>query len=174
MESQLQRIIDEAAIREVHLRYCRGIDRMDWELVRSCYHPGAVDDHGPFRGTIDEFIAWAAKLLPTFVSTTHFIGNQLVEVNGDSAWMESYSRAYHRKAPAGALPATDWVLNLRYIDRLERRDGHWRIVERVATCDTERTDPVGGEHAILGPGFHRGTRDKTDPSYSRGLVHDNA
>ena len=42
----LQMLIDEAAIKKVHLRYCRGIDRMDWDLIRSCYHPDAIDDHG--------------------------------------------------------------------------------------------------------------------------------
>jgi hypothetical protein len=56
MDQELQRLIDIAAITDVHLRYRRGIDRMDWDLVRSCYHPGATDDHGPFRGSVEQFI----------------------------------------------------------------------------------------------------------------------
>ena len=35
MDPKLQRLLDEAEIRDVHLRYCRGIDRMDFDLVRS-------------------------------------------------------------------------------------------------------------------------------------------
>ena len=59
----LQRLLDEAAIRRVHLDYCRGVDRRDWELVRSCYHRDAVDHHGPYSGGIDGFIAWAIEFV---------------------------------------------------------------------------------------------------------------
>ena len=69
-------------------------------------------------------------------------------------------------------PATDWILNLRYVDRLERRNGTWRIADRVLVCESERTDVVGGEHAILGPDWHAGTRDRTDASYRRARPSD--
>src|SRR5262245_52001246 len=59
MEEELQRLSDESAVKDVVLRYARAIDRMDLELLRDCYHPGAIDDHGgPFLGTIEEFIPW--------------------------------------------------------------------------------------------------------------------
>ena len=32
MEPKLQQLLDEAEIRRVHIRYCRGVDRMDWDL----------------------------------------------------------------------------------------------------------------------------------------------
>jgi hypothetical protein len=54
----LQRVIDHIAVRDVVLKYARAIDRMDWELLRSCYYPDAIDDHGPFRGTVEEMIPW--------------------------------------------------------------------------------------------------------------------
>src|SRR5437879_12061044 len=38
MDPNLQRFVDEAEIRQAHIRYCRGIDRMDWGLVRSRAH----------------------------------------------------------------------------------------------------------------------------------------
>ena len=66
MDPKLQKLVDEAEIRQVHIRYCRGIDRMDWALVRSCYHPDAIDRHGAYEGGVEGFIEWAAKLLPTF------------------------------------------------------------------------------------------------------------
>ena len=37
-------------------RFSRGVDRHDWELVRSCYHDGAHDNHGPFDGPIEEYV----------------------------------------------------------------------------------------------------------------------
>jgi len=44
-ESALEELVARNAITEVLYRYCRGVDRRDWELLRSCYHPEAQDDH---------------------------------------------------------------------------------------------------------------------------------
>lgn len=33
-------------IRDAALRYCRGLDRLDVELMKSAYWEGATDDHG--------------------------------------------------------------------------------------------------------------------------------
>src|ERR1035437_9239359 len=71
----VQRLLVEAEIREVLFRYCRGIDRLDEELVRSCYHPDAIDSHGNFEGDVDEFVMWAFGLLRRYSITMHFLGN---------------------------------------------------------------------------------------------------
>ena len=94
-------LLDQQAIRDVLIRYTRGIDRMDPDLVRSCYHPDAHDDHGAFRGGTEEFVAWFQEALSFFERTMHFVGNQLVEVDGDVARAESYCVAYHRRAADG-------------------------------------------------------------------------
>ncbi|MFD1554627.1 nuclear transport factor 2 family protein [Paraburkholderia silviterrae] len=164
MEAKLQQLLDEAEIRRVHLRYCRGIDRMDWDLVRSCYHPDAIDRHGAYNGGVEGFIDWAAELLPSFESTQHFTGNQYVEVHGDAAFAEHYAQALHRTKPAGDKPAMDWLVNIRYVDRMERRNGEWRIADRVVVLDSQRSDPVPHDLAPL-ENFTLGRRDKQDPSY---------
>jgi hypothetical protein len=41
---------DRWAIHDVLVRYCRGVDRLDADLVRSAYHSDAVE-HGPYRYT---------------------------------------------------------------------------------------------------------------------------
>ena len=91
-------LLDQQAVRDVLIRYTRGIDRMDPDLVRSCYHPDAYDDHGAFQGGTEEFVAWFQQALSFFERTMHFVGNQLVEVDGDIAHAESYCVAYHRRA----------------------------------------------------------------------------
>ena len=63
MQAALRRLLDEEAIKKVHLRYCRGIDRRDWELLRSCYHPDALDDHGDYVGGVDGFIKFCSGVL---------------------------------------------------------------------------------------------------------------
>ena len=45
-DREVQELLDKQAIHEVMIRYCRGLDRMDAELVGSAYHPDAHDDHG--------------------------------------------------------------------------------------------------------------------------------
>jgi SnoaL-like domain len=46
VDAQLAHLLDESAIRQLLARYSRAIDRRDYELLRSCYHPDAVDEHG--------------------------------------------------------------------------------------------------------------------------------
>ncbi|WP_404434337.1 nuclear transport factor 2 family protein [Microbacterium lacus] len=173
MHNEFERYVHEAAIKNLQIRYCRGIDRLDWDLVRSCFHEDAIDDHGRrFRGDIQDFIAWGSSpgSLSRFAATTHFTGNQLVELHGEVAWMESSTRAYHRTFPTSDTPATDWILNLRYVDVVERRHGHWRILDRAIVVDSETTIPVGGDHDQVGPDWHRSARDRTDVSYAAAWV----
>jgi hypothetical protein len=166
--SDIQRVIDEAAIRDVHLRYCRGIDRRDWALVRSCYHPGAKDHHGPYNGNVEGFIAFAIKALEACESVSHFTGNQLVNVDGDVAWHEAYCRAYQRVAAAGGAPAVDVIVNSRCFDRMEWRSGRWGIADRVVIVDSVRHDPVIETAADQVP-WHVGRADQGDPSYNRSI-----
>ncbi len=162
--SDIQTLIDEALIRKVHLRYCRGVDRMDWDLVRSCYHPDATDEHGGYSGGIDGFIEWVSAGLPRFESTMHFTGNQLVEVHGDTAWAEHYAIVQHRRAATAEQPAADLIVNVRYVDRMERREGEWRIAQRVVIADSEKIETIEGSWlnlALLRPS----RRDPSDFSY---------
>jgi SnoaL-like domain len=122
-EARLQRLLDQGEIRDVIYRYCRGIDRRQYDLVRSCYHPDAIDDHAGFRGNVDEFISYVAKGLPVYEGTMHFIGNVLIEPDGDQARAESYIVAHHRLAAREAKPERDYVVGLRYVDDFERRNG---------------------------------------------------
>jgi 3-phenylpropionate/cinnamic acid dioxygenase small subunit len=162
---RVEDLIAESEIRDVHLRYCRGVDRMDWDLVRACYHPDATDDHGAFKGTIDEFLAWVSVALEKYEVTTHFVGNQLVEVSGDKAWAEHYGRIYHRRAAVGSDPAEDFIVNVRYVDAMELRSGQWRIARRVVIVDSARRDPVTA--AWLAPDPNVSRKDRQDASYRR-------
>lgn len=163
MNKTIDDLLAEAAIRDLHARYCRAVDRMDFDLLRTCFHPDAKAEFGFFSGDVDAFVAMAQDSLQTYTGTTHFIGNQLVEVNGDSAWAEHYTMAAHRYAADEEGPVRDYVTLIRYVDRVERRDGDWRIARRVLILDSGRTDPV----LELGPAprAQGGRRDRSDPSY---------
>src|ERR1051325_10398943 len=94
----LETLLARQEIADAILRYARGIDRLDFDLVRSCYHADAYDDHGAMKGGGDGFMEAARRCPPRFEATMHFMGNMLIEVDGDVARAETYAVAYPRLA----------------------------------------------------------------------------
>lgn len=168
--ARLARLVDQQEIRDVIYRYCRGIDRCDYDLVRSCYHPDASDDHGDFRGGVDDFIAYVQQGLPRYERTMHFIGNVLIEPVGDSARAESYIVAHHHLAESRTRPERDFVAGLRYVDDFERRGGEWRIAARICVFEWSRLDPVTPGGWVPVDTAATGVRDRTDPVYAASIA----
>jgi hypothetical protein len=162
-DPELQVLLDKQSIREIVLRYCRGIDRLDRELVRDCYWPDAIDEHGSFTGTRDEYITWVFdRMLPRYSMTMHFVGNQLVEVDGDRAKSETYGVSWHRYVPE--REGDDLLSAFRYVDDFERRGDEWRIARRTCTLEWTRVNERAGWWDAP-PTHRRGMRDRTDPVY---------
>lgn len=165
-------LADRQAISDLLLTYCRGIDRLDRELVASCFHNDATDTHGSFQGTIDEFIDWAFGLLTKYDATMHMVANHLATIHGDAAVAETYGIAYHRSSDGE--PRRNLTVGFRYLDRLERRnDGPWRIARRIATTEWVNAPGDGSEWPIPADSAV-GKRDRTDPLYQllEELTHD--
>jgi hypothetical protein len=164
-------LLAERSIQRVILRYCRGVDRMDKELVRSCYHAGATDSHGSFNGTVEEYLVWVWRVLARYSVTMHFLGNILVEVDSsqpDRARSETYGIAIHRTDNG---PVTgNLTTGFRFIDDFSRRPIEpggrieWRIDRRVATTEWVRIDQLE-DHWPIPAGMLQGSRDRTDPVY---------
>jgi hypothetical protein len=137
----LQELLDKEAIRAAVMRYCRGVDRLEPEMIRSAYHPDGYDDHGDLKGSRDEYVDALVPLLRShYVSTSHNIANQLIEIEGDRALSESYLIAVHVTESEG----TQWqeIVFGRYVDNFEKRDGEWRIAHRVCVIDSRNTQAV--------------------------------
>lgn len=149
----LEELADHHEIRQTLYRYCRGIDRRDYELVRSCYHPDATDDHGPYSGDLDGFIEYIKAELPRFEQTMHSISNILIEIEGAMARTEAYTVAYHRLRPSSTKPQRDFVAGLRYVDTFENRAGNWAIADRVCVFSWGRMDPVHEMKVDFGAGY---------------------
>jgi len=153
---------DRAIERTLH-RYCRGIDRMLPETVRSCFHDGAIDDHGDGPRDRDEFIAWVFPLLATYESTMHLIANVMIDAHDDVALAESYGIAHHRGLEGEPFePRRNLITGFRFVDRFEQRGGRWAIAHRVATTEWSRIDDPA-DRWPLPDTIRRGTRDETDP-----------
>ncbi len=149
-------------------RYCRGVDRLDAELIRSAYHADGVDEHGELSGTRDAFVD---ELIPVlrrnYLATSHQITNQLVDLAGDTAFVESYVTAVHKTE----VDDVRWqeIAHGRYLDRFERRDGKWRIAHRLVVVHSRNAREVAPSRLATDEArLVRGSRDRSDPSYGRG------
>lgn len=162
----VQALVDEQAVRNVHLRYCRGIDRQDWELVASCFHEGGVDNHGMYNGSYEGFIEFAKEFVAAAETCLHIVGNQLVDLDGDTAWHEATCLYYERANPTESTPRYDRTVYFRYFDKMERREGRWGIVDRSVLVDGEQQSPVHDPLLPI-PTWHFGSTDRSDPTYNR-------
>ncbi len=166
-EPDLRTVAARQEIHQVLMRYCRGVDRGDRDLITSVYHHGAVDRHGPaeFKDAHGEFAEWAVSRLDALDGVTqHHITNYLIELNGDAAVAESYFLAFR---PNKLVDGTEvlGVVGGRYLDRFERRGGHWAIVERSVVCDWSRQSLAGDEYPLTSAHV-RGGRREADPSHA--------
>jgi hypothetical protein len=142
----IEELADRARIEQVLMAYYRGVDRRDFELIRSCFFEDAVIDLRPWLlGSRDEAIEAleSPESLNGYARTMHFCGNTIIELEGDVAHTEVYAMAQHEAKQghewAGAF-VTGW---LRYFDRFERRDGEWRSAGRGFACEWFRRDTAG-------------------------------
>ena len=172
LRQQVRVLQDRQGIYDCLIRYCRGVDRLDRELIVSAYHPDAIDDHGLFVGGPEEFTDYFLAFHGEHQSSTqHIITNHYCELDGDTAHCETYwlFAAMNRQGPAVSLGGG------RYIDRMERRDGRWAIAARKCLYDWHGKpgdyDLTPGQlEMMLGAGPT--ARGRSDPSYERPLAID--
>jgi ketosteroid isomerase-like protein len=160
---RLRELWDLREIEQVILRLARATDRRDSEAILACYHEGAVDDHGAFRGSAAEFAAWVPKTLAIFAATQHFLSPPRIELEGDAARCETYCTAHHLFPPEDPGGARDAIMGLRYVDRFERRAGAWRIARRTCVWDYTYIVPAS-DRWPFGPEWRLGRPGPDDPS----------
>lgn len=172
LSATVRELADRMAIRDCLMRYCRGVDRLDRDLLLSAYHPDAIDDHGLFVGHAAEFADWALDFhRRNQHATQHIVTNHSCELAGDVAHTETYwmFAAMNSGAPPLSLAGG------RYIDRFERRNGRWAIAARKCVMDWHgEPGAVALPAAALAACNSSGppTRDLSDPSYERPLTVD--
>jgi SnoaL-like domain len=137
-EAALRRLVDEADVSQVILRYADGVDRRRFDQVWDCFAPGAYVSGSSFSGPLDEYLPRLLEGVQSFGATQHFMGNQLRTVDGDRAHTETYAVARHFRDQAGEDEVL--VMGVRYVDDLIRLpDGRWVIAGREATAMWRRS-----------------------------------
>jgi hypothetical protein len=127
---------DRTHVLEVPLRYARGVDRRDWDLVRSCFSADAFVDGTRATGHVDAYLAQLRPGVERWAGTMHVMANQLVSVDRDRASLETYAVAFHwAVAPTGTPHEDNLIVGVRYHDELVRDGDRWVITRRVVSGD---------------------------------------
>jgi hypothetical protein len=141
LEAMVRELRDRDEIGRLIRTYAHGVDRRDWSLVRSCFADDAEAQGSRSTGPIEPYLAALRPGVEFYPTTMHFMGNQLIELDGDTAHVETYAVAYHWKDEvAGTDHPENLVVGVRYLDTLQRRDEGWRITRRQVAPDW-RTGP---------------------------------
>lgn len=172
-----ERIADRFMIQDVIYRWCRAVDRLDRQGILDLFYPGAIDSHGPYIGPIEGLVDWIMVRHKPIPFSSHFVGNLLIEFSTeDVALVESYVRTI-QQYPQGAKSqlsqltggasgdpdaAVDMFTSSRYLDRMERRDGQWKIAHRTLIQDWKQLVDVKTQALQPHEGWILGRRDGED------------
>lgn len=170
MNDKIEVLWNRHEILECLTRFSRGMDRFDRELFLSAFHHDAVIAAGPFVGGPRELYDWASELHQQGqVATHHNLLNHSCEIDGDTAHSELYYLFVGRNRDE-----SNWIAGGRYIDRLERRGGQWKIALRTNAIEWSGLVPTlpipfadVPDIALNG----LASRSKDDPSYKRPLTN---
>jgi hypothetical protein len=163
-------------IQDALYRHSRGIDRNDHAGDRaSAYHPDATVDSGFGPQPVADLLAARTREHDHTVHAMHSVVNVLIEfLSVDVAFVESHvlaaeletagydfrSRGISDPGAAGAR-IVSWC---RYADVFSRRDGEWRILERVVIFGDTTHQSLATE-PVIPPNYLRQQHGPDDPLY---------
>jgi hypothetical protein len=164
LRATMRHLKDRQDILDLLTREVRGRDRQDVELTASCYWPESFDEHGPVITPGPDYPGranWGHGKF--FAMTSHNLTNHSCEIDGDTAHCETY-------VVGGLLDKEEQTMKFgigRYIDRIERRNGEWRILHRRCTIEMTMAGSAEWLHSPAIKGFLKGKWDRSDASYQR-------
>lgn len=163
----LRGVKDRQDILDCIQRESRARDRQDVAQIEACWWPEGIDEHGPVITSAPDYARRANMGHgANFHMTSHNITNHLCEITGDTAHCESYV--------IGGLfwldGKTTTIAFGRYLDRLERRDGEWRMLVRKCTIEMTADADASWVYSKAIKGFLKARWDGSDPSYDRPFV----
>ena len=168
--ARLEQLLDRQDILDCLTRFSRGMDRFDRELFLSAFHPDATIAAGDFVGGPVPLYDWASNLHEQGqVATSHNLLNLTCEIEGDTAHTETYYLFVGRNRDA-----SNWIAGGRYLDRLERRGGEWKIALRCNAVEWSGTVPTMPIPFADVPGIAQNgaaSRSREDISYRRPLTN---
>lgn len=136
-------MLDKDAIRELLQNWGFWRDQGNWDKLRTTFHPEGTMTVTWYSGRFDEFIRRSMEMRKTRSRSKHGIGGSMIRLAGTPATRavaETNVLINGRSVLGGVeVDSTAWS---RFYDQLEKRDGVWRILKRVAIYEKDRFDPV--------------------------------
>lgn len=119
-------------------------DLGEWDKLRDLFHPDGEIEVTWFEGKASDFIEGSRRMGKSTLKTKHLVGTPVVTFHGDRALVETNA----------VIVADNAALNLgcavhnRFFDKVERRDGVWKLVKRQSIYDMGSFTFPGGIVAI--------------------------
>ena len=169
--ARLEELLDRQDILACLQRISRAIDRFDRELFLSGFHSDAIIDAGEFVGPPELVYEGGRQLHETGQSATlHNLMNHTCDLQGEAAHTETYFLYTGRNHDG-----SNWLAGGRYVDRLERRDGAWKVAFRCTLLEWSSVIPGAAVPLFDNtPDAHLNgapSRTLADPSYQRPLIN---
>lgn len=162
LAKQVDELASKDAIRECVRRVNRGIDRIDVALLSTAFHSDAqVQWMTPEPIPVDKWLGNVTMIREMTREAQHLIGQTLIELDGDTAKVESYELTRHLTKFGEEWK--DMIYSARYLDKFSRRDGAWKIDFRVKIMDWGRI--MEGSDGVLDHAPTKGVRGPEDLSY---------
>jgi hypothetical protein len=106
-------------------------DLGEWDQLRELFHPDATIEITWFTGKASDFVDGSMKMGASDLKTKHIITSPVVTFNGDKAIAETNAIVVGDNAVLGV----GCEGHARFYDRVEKRGGVWKIVDRQAIYD---------------------------------------
>ena len=155
IEERLEKIEAIQSINDCLTRYCRALDWMDEDLLRSCFIEDGFIDYGFYAGDAKGFIP-AVMEVEKGGHSWHLSSNVAIEINGDKAEVESYGLTSGGEITEAGIQDVN-VYCGRYHDEFSKTPEGWKVSRRLYILDDNfsvKSEGIRGDLGGLFLGFN--------------------
>lgn len=129
---------ERAIGQQLHV-YCRAVDRLDAELLKTIWHPDGTVDYGvpELRGAASDVAERIIEIHTRWAYHQHQYANPIIEIDGDHAASECCMMVLLRSLPDAAGRVIDSHYRSRILDRWSCRYGRWGLDHRLLVPDLD-------------------------------------
>lgn len=126
-------ILTRVEVIEAFHRFLLDVDTRDWDHLRAMLTDEVTADYTELWGgevkpqTKDALVASWRHTLSGFQATQHFLGNEIVTLDGEAAILHAYFQARH--ALPNELGSHLWTVGGRYTARFIHAEKRWLLNE---------------------------------------------
>jgi len=106
-------------------------DLAEWNQLLALFHPDATIEFSWFEGKFTDFVDASKKMRQSDFKSKHFIGSPVITFNADRAISETNAMIIVDNAALNL----GCIAHNRFYDRIEKRDGVWKVFKRQSIYD---------------------------------------